>query len=82
MTARAGRWATCPVGAAGRSVAEVAWELGADWHTVNDTVLAFRRTLVEDPERFNEVTALGVDDVLFSALVSTAPSTGPLISST
>lgn len=65
MTARAGRWATWQIGAVGRTVAEVARELGADWHTVNDTVIAFGRVLVDDPERFSTVAALGVDDVLF-----------------
>ncbi len=76
MTARAGRWATCRVGAAGRTVAEVVRELGADWPTVNDTVIAFGRTLVEHRERFNEVTALGLMTCCSSAPVSIAPSSG------
>ena len=37
MTDRAGRWVTFQVGRLGRTVAEVARELGCDWHTVNDT---------------------------------------------
>ena len=36
LTDRAGRWATFQVGCHGRTVAEVAADLGADWHTVND----------------------------------------------
>jgi transposase len=40
MTDRAGRWATRQVGKLGRTVAEVARDLGCDWHTVNDTVIA------------------------------------------
>lgn len=41
MTDRAGRWVTWQVGKAGRTVSEVARELGCDWHTVNDTVIAY-----------------------------------------
>ena len=36
LTDRAGRWATYQVGHNTRSVADVANELGCDWHTVND----------------------------------------------
>ena len=36
LTDRAGRWVTLQVGRNGRSVAEVAGELGCAWHTVND----------------------------------------------
>jgi transposase len=39
MTDRAGRWVTEQVGRHGRTVNEVALELGCDWHTINDTVL-------------------------------------------
>jgi transposase len=34
MTDRAGRWATEQVGRHGRTVNEVASELGCDWHTI------------------------------------------------
>jgi hypothetical protein len=47
------------VGKLGRTVAEVARELGCDWHTVNDTVLAYGEALVDDdPDRIGGVTAL------------------------
>jgi transposase len=46
-------------------VNEVAHELGCDWHTVNDAVVAYGAALVEDPGRFGDVTALGLDEVLF-----------------
>lgn len=36
MTARAARWATEQVGRWGRSVNEVAVELGCAWHTINE----------------------------------------------
>ena len=65
MTDRAGRWATWQVGKLGRTVAEVARELGCDWHTVNDTVISFGRALLDDPDRFAEVIALGLDETLF-----------------
>jgi transposase len=65
ITDRAARWATLQVGRWGRSVNEVAHELGCDWHTVNDAVVAYGAALVEDPGRFGDVTALGLDEVLF-----------------
>ena len=52
MTDRAGRWVTEQVGRWGRTVNEVAVELGCDWHTVNDTVIAYGTALVDDdPDR-------------------------------
>jgi transposase len=65
MTSRAGRWVTEQVGRLGRAVAEVARELGCDWHTVNDTVIAYGRVLVDDPSRIRAVTALGMNEILF-----------------
>ena len=66
LTDRAGRWVTFQVGKLGRTVAEVARELGCDWHTVNDTVLAYGEALVDDdPDRIGGVTALGLDETLF-----------------
>ena len=65
ITDRAGRWATEQVGRHARSVNEVADELGCDWHTVNDTVIAYGEALLEaDDDRIGEVTALGLDEVL------------------
>jgi transposase len=66
LTDRAGRWATEQVGRNGRTVAEVARELGCDWHTVNDAVIAYGTPLVEDPARIGQVTAVGLDEVLFA----------------
>jgi len=65
MTTRAGHWATEQVGRHGRSVNEVAKDLGCDWHTVNDTVCAYGEALVDDPGRYGAVRALGMDEVLF-----------------
>jgi transposase len=66
MTDRAGRWATEPVGRLGRTVPEVARDLGCDWHTVDDAVMAYGAALVDDdPERIGRVDALGLDETLF-----------------
>jgi transposase len=65
MTDRAGRWVCEQVGRLGRTVAELARELGSDWHTVNDAVIAYGTALVEDPDRIGDVDALGLDETLF-----------------
>jgi transposase len=64
MSDRAGRWATEQVGRYARSVNEVAIELGCDWHTINDAVVAYGEALVEQPGRFGDVGAVGLDEVL------------------
>lgn len=64
FTDRAGRWMTAQVGH-GRPVSAVAGELGCDWHTVMDAVIAYGTPLVEDPARIGTVTALGLDETLF-----------------
>lgn len=64
VTDRAGRWMTRQVGG-GRAVSAVAAELGCDWHTVMDAVIAYGTPLVEDPGRIGEVTAVGLDETLF-----------------
>src|SRR5664280_909816 len=68
MSDRAGRWVTEQVGRYARSVNEIAVELGCDWHTVNDTVIAYGAALVADPKRFGTVEALGLDEVLFARI--------------
>jgi hypothetical protein len=68
MTDRAGRWVTEQVGRRGRPVTDLARELGCDWHTINDTVIAYGTPLVEDPGRIGPVEALGLDEVLFARL--------------
>lgn len=66
VTDRAGRWVTGQVGRDGRSVAEVARELGCDWHTVMDAVTAYGTPLIEHDDRVGEVHALGLDETLFA----------------
>lgn len=65
MTDRVGRWVAGQVGQRGRTVNEVARELGCDWHTINDTVIAYGSRLVDDPERLGAPIALGLDETLF-----------------
>lgn len=66
LTDRAGRWVTAQVGRHGRSVAEVADDLGCGWHTVNDAVIAYGAALVDDdPGRLGSPTAVGLDETLF-----------------
>ena len=50
MTDRAGRWVTVQVGRDGRTVAEVARQLGCDWHTVMHAVVALGTPLIDDPD--------------------------------
>ena len=66
MTDRAGRWSTEQTGRHGRTIEDVAADLGADWHTVNDAVVAYGTPLIDDPDRFSAVCALGLDEVLFA----------------
>ena len=66
LTARACRWATMAVGRDGRSVSDVASELGCDWHTVNDAVMAWGQALLDaDCDRVGAVSALGLDETLY-----------------
>ena len=64
MIDRAGRRATFKVGKNGRTVNEVAEQLGCNWHTVNDAVLAYGAALVDYPDRFYDVSSLGLDEHL------------------
>jgi transposase len=64
LTDRAGRWATIQVGRCGRTVSEVAGELGAGWDPVMDAVVAYGQVLIDDPDRFGDVEALGLDETL------------------
>lgn len=66
LTSRAARWVTVQVGKLGRSVDEVAAELGCDWHTVNNEVGRWGEALLQaDTSRIGAVEAVGVDETLF-----------------
>lgn len=66
LTTRAGRWATLQVGRHGRAVSEVAEDLACDWHTVMAAVVVYGEPLIADPDRFDDVTAVGLDETLFA----------------
>ncbi len=68
LTDRAGRWVTEQVGRHGRTVSEVAADLGCCWHTVNDAVVAYGTVLIDDEARIGTVTALGLDETLFGRI--------------
>ena len=67
VTTRAARWMCRQVGGHGRTVEEVAEDLGCDWHTVNDTVVEWGEALLAaDTERISDVRGLGLDETLFN----------------
>ncbi len=68
MTVRAGRWVRVQVGRHGRSVNEVAADLGCDWHTIIDVVAAYGQALIDDPGRSGDVEAIGIDETLMFRL--------------
>jgi hypothetical protein len=43
------------VGRYARSINEMAVELGCDWHTIDDTVIAYGTAFVDDPSRIGPV---------------------------
>jgi transposase len=70
LTTRAAKWATAQVGG-GRTVSEVATELGCDWHTVNDAVTTYGKALLEaDRKRLSRTSAIGLDETSFVKLGS------------
>ncbi len=83
MTDRACRWVTFQVGYHSRSVSEVAEDLGCDWHTVMDAVIAYGEPLVDDPDRIGDTDALGLDETLFckTGRYRTQPSPRPMSNS-
>ncbi|MFZ0214536.1 MAG: ISL3 family transposase [Candidatus Dormiibacterota bacterium] len=65
LTTRAAKWATVQVGG-GRTVSEVAFELGCDWHTVNEAVTTYGSALLQaDRRRLNHTSAIGLDETSF-----------------
>jgi transposase len=65
LTTRAARWVTEQVGRCGRTVNEIAVELGADWHTINTAVITYGNALLEaDVDRIGVVHALSLDETL------------------
>jgi len=68
LTTRAAKWATRQVGY-GRTVKEVAAELGCDWHTVNSAVTTYGAALLAgDRQRVIHTAAIGLDETNFVRL--------------
>lgn len=65
MTERARKAACRRVGRDGASVAAIARDTGTGWHTIMNCVRDHGRDLVDDPDRLNGVTALGMDETAF-----------------
>ena len=60
---RGSRWALEAIVCQHLSVARVAEGLTVSWNTANNTVLAEgKRVLIEDPQRFDGVKVIGVDE--------------------
>jgi transposase len=74
ITARAGLESTRQVGELGRSVAEVARELGVCWWTVMDAVVLHGTPLVDDPGRVGPVRAMGIDETNYQAATREHPT--------
>ena len=66
LSTRAAKQATVQVGRHGRSVTEVAGDLGCSWHPVMNAVVLFGTPLIDDPDRVGAVTAIGLDETLFA----------------
>jgi transposase len=66
LTERARRWAMCRVGQHAETVAGVARQLGVGWHTVMRAVRDCGQPLVDDSNRLGSITALGVDEHVWS----------------
>ena len=63
LSRRGLRWALEGIVLAHLTVARVAEGLGVGWHTANNAVLAEgRRVLIDDPDRFDGVHVIGVDE--------------------
>jgi transposase len=78
LTERARVWACRRVGEDGETVAAVAKDLGVGWGTVMRAVWEYGAPLVEDPDRLEGVSALGVDEPpAGSTGTTTAGSTAP-----
>lgn len=56
------------VGCHGRTVSEIATDLGCDWHTVMDAVMLYGEPLIDDPSRLGTVAAVGLDETRFVRL--------------
>ncbi len=62
LTERARAWAMRRAGGHGETVASVCRQLGVGWHTVWRAVREYGQPLVDDPNRLDGISGLGVDE--------------------
>ena len=63
LSRRALRWALEALVLGHLTIARIAQALAASWNTANDAVLTEgRRVLIDDPDRFDAVKVIGVDE--------------------
>jgi transposase len=74
LTQRARAEACRRVGKDAHAVAAVARDLGVGWATVMRAVADHGRPLVEDPDRLDEVSTLGLDETSFLKATRLAPT--------
>ncbi len=74
LTERARQWAFEQVGFHDRAVARVAAQLGVAWHTIMTQVIERGAPLVDDPNRLDGVSAIGVDETSFLRATGTHPT--------
>jgi transposase len=65
LSDRAARFATYQVGKNGRTITEIARELGCSWHAVNNAVMAYGEVLLEASKNEDCVKSIGLDEALF-----------------
>ncbi len=65
LTERARKRLAERVNIEGHSIAAAAAEFGVGWHTANAAVAEHTDPVIDDPERFEGVTAIGVDEKRF-----------------
>lgn len=65
MTERARKRLSDMVNVEGDSIAAAAAEFGVGWHTANQAVAAHTDPVIDDPDRFDGVCAIGVDEKRF-----------------
>lgn len=75
LTERARRSAASMVNIEGFSIAAVAAHFGVGWHCANRAVAEHTDPFVEDPERLEGVTAIGVDEKRFTNATATHRTT-------
>lgn len=67
LTTRGAKWATKQVGMVGRTVSDVAKELGCDWEVVNNAVVYYGQALLAaDRKRLRDTDAVGLDETRFN----------------